>query len=306
MRPRVPLSLFVVWCSVFPLVVDRPEMPCIMAGVYQMDSSSLVVVCGSGMCNAGLAGYDWRRQALDALHHGRYGKEGLTLRGLSSIPGSGMCRAGFTGYSAPRAVFSRPPVVRPRCSASWAVWTVSWCPWFRLQQTVESLQLQSLVVVDISCRGAEADSHGLAVQQTTVLFLLQFLDKVIDGPVVRVDLVFPGRSHARCVQRQVPCLRSAVAAHQQGRLHPCRGAEFVPHGLADHRDSVAVHLVIDVPVVLVVQPPGGGPDVQKNCGFHSCSSCLVVDMPVVAHDRCWRCRRCSSCAGWTSLCSLQR
>ena len=58
MRARVPLSLFVVWCSVFPLVVDRPEMPCIVAGVYQMDSSSLVVVHGTGTCNAGLAGYD--------------------------------------------------------------------------------------------------------------------------------------------------------------------------------------------------------------------------------------------------------
>ena len=54
------------------------------------------------------------------------------------------------------------------------------------------------------CRGAEADSHGLAVQQTKVIPQLQFLDKVIDGPVVRVVLVFPGRSHACCVQRQVP------------------------------------------------------------------------------------------------------
>ena len=62
--------------------------------------------------------------------------------------------------------FSRPPVVLPRCSASWPVWTsltVSWCSCFRLQQTVEFPQLQSLMVVDISCRGAEADSHGLAV-----------------------------------------------------------------------------------------------------------------------------------------------
>ena len=40
----------------------------------------------------------------------------------------------------------------------------------------------------------------------------------------------------------------------------------------------------------------------ENCRFHSCSSCLVVDMPVVAHDRSWRCRRCSSCAVWMSLC----
>ena len=64
-----------------------------------------------------------------------------------------------------------------------------------------------------------------------------------------------GRSHACCVQRQVPCLRSAVAAHQQGRLHPCRGAESIPHGLADHSDSpVAVHMV-DVPAALVERVP---------------------------------------------------
>ena len=39
-----------------PLVVDRPEMPGIMAGMYQMDSSSLVVVHGSGMCKVGFTG----------------------------------------------------------------------------------------------------------------------------------------------------------------------------------------------------------------------------------------------------------
>ena len=52
MRARVLLSLF-VWCSVFPLVVYRPEMPHIMAGMYQMDSSSLIVVYGSGSCKVG-------------------------------------------------------------------------------------------------------------------------------------------------------------------------------------------------------------------------------------------------------------
>ena len=60
--------------------------------------------------------------------------------------------------------FSLPPVVRPRCSASWPVWTrftvMLRCLWFRLQKTVESPQLQSIMVVDISCRGADADSHG--------------------------------------------------------------------------------------------------------------------------------------------------
>ena len=35
------------------LVVDRPEMPRILAGMYQMDSFSLVVVYGSGSCKVG-------------------------------------------------------------------------------------------------------------------------------------------------------------------------------------------------------------------------------------------------------------
>ena len=53
---------------------------------------------------------------------------------------------------------------------------------------MEFPQLQSLMVVDISCRGAEADSYGLAVQQTIVLPLLHFSDKVIDV-FVQVQLV---------------------------------------------------------------------------------------------------------------------
>ena len=59
------------------------------------------------------------------------------------------------------------------------------------------------------------------VLSTVVIPQLLFFDKVIDDPVVRVVQVFPSRSH--CVQRQVPWLRSTVAALQQGRLHPCRG-----------------------------------------------------------------------------------
>ena len=35
----------------------------------------------------------------------------------------------------------------------------------------------------------EADSHGLAVQQTIVLPLLQYIDKVFDIPVVCNDVV---------------------------------------------------------------------------------------------------------------------
>ena len=49
-----------------------------------------------------------------------------------------------------------------------------------------------------SLHGAQADFHGLAVQQTLGIPQLQFLNEVIDVPVV------PSRSHALCVQRQVP------------------------------------------------------------------------------------------------------
>ena len=110
---------------------------------------------------------------------------------------SGMCKAGFTGYAAPRAVFF--VVVRPRCSASWPVWNrltvTQWAgflvtmhlalcslvctplmlaimavmdqkdshvmvPLVRLQKTVESPQLQSIVGRRHLFRGAEAVSHG--------------------------------------------------------------------------------------------------------------------------------------------------
>ena len=67
---------------------------------------------------------------------------------------------------------------------------------------------------------------------------LQFLDKVIDVLVVRVVKVSPSRSHARCVQRQVPWLRFAAAVHQQGRLHPVEVPRFShgPDCLSDQRD----------------------------------------------------------------------
>ena len=55
------------------------------------------------------------------------------------------------------------------------------------QKTVEIPQLPFFdKVVQISCRVAEADSHGLAVQQTVVIPQLQFLTEVIDVPVVQV------------------------------------------------------------------------------------------------------------------------
>ena len=55
---------------------------------------------------------------------------------------------------------------------------VAWCLWFRLQNTVDIPQLQFFVGRRFSCRGAEADSHGVTVQQTTVISQLQFINKV--------------------------------------------------------------------------------------------------------------------------------
>ena len=55
MWARVPLALLVVRCAVFWLVVDRPEMLGIMAGMYQKDCYALVIP-GSGMCKAGISG----------------------------------------------------------------------------------------------------------------------------------------------------------------------------------------------------------------------------------------------------------
>ena len=135
-----------------------------------------------------------------------------------------------------------------------------------VQQIIETPQLQFVfwwsirvvrVVQILRCRrGDDARAPTIAVQpqvlcgsdcrklrkirswiiplvlSTMLIPQLQFLDKVIDVPVVRVVQVLRSRSHARCVQRQVPWLRSAVAAQQQGRLHPCGGAEFDPHGFS--------------------------------------------------------------------------
>ena len=72
---------------------------------------------------------------------------------------------------------------------------------------------------------------------------------VIDMPVVCND-------RCRWVHRAVNCGFSAVAAHQQGRLHPCRGGVADSHGpdcSADHGDSpVDRGQGVDAPVMQVV------------------------------------------------------
>ena len=47
-----------------------------------------------------------------------------------------------------------------------------------------------------------------------------------------------------------------LVVHVPGHLHPCRGAEACSHGLdcsSDHEIPQLLDMVIDVPVVLVVQ-----------------------------------------------------
>ena len=59
--------------------------------------------------------------------------------------------------------------------------------------------------------------------------------------------------HARCVQRQVPWLRSAVAAHQQGRLHL--------HGFSVQQ-TVEIHLLPYTWWSMSL--------LRWSCEFHSC------------------------------------
>ena len=157
----------------------------------------------------------------------------------------------LTGDIAPLAVCSRLLLSSSRCWTSWPVCLEEY-------RNTGFLEVTSYVSVlgmvrqwiqfyvshqrpGLSCRGAEVDSHGLAVQQTMVFPQLRFLFEVIDAPGM---------------QGQVP---STAAVHQQGRLPPYRGAEADSLGLtvqADHGDSpIAVHTVVDVPIALVVQVP---------------------------------------------------
>ena len=135
--------------------------------------------------------------------------------------GSGMCKAGFAGYEAPRAVFSSR--FAGPCSASWPFWTerpvavacvrlvllvimhfalcsslVDRPMMFDIMaamdqkdscdiETVESPQLQSFQVVDISFAAQRQSLMVQTVRRTTDI--PQLLYTVIDVPVVQVGRV---------------------------------------------------------------------------------------------------------------------
>ena len=79
---RVPLSLFVVWCAVFPSFVDRPEMLGIMA--VMEPEGQYCAFSGCGMCKVGFTGYSAPLAVLLSLsagpplglHHGQCGSPG--------------------------------------------------------------------------------------------------------------------------------------------------------------------------------------------------------------------------------------
>ena len=119
-RARVLLSLFVVWCSVFLLVVDRAEMPRIMAGMYQMDSSSLVVVCGSGSCKVGFTCDYAPRSMFPSVDDRPKMLDIMPVRITRTVSSTLVaCLAGFAGDSAHRAALLSLSS-GPRCSVSWS------------------------------------------------------------------------------------------------------------------------------------------------------------------------------------------
>ena len=116
----------VLLCAVFPSIVDRPEMPCIMAGMDQKDRCSC-------MYKAGIAGYDAPR-AVFPSSVGRPRMPGI-LAGMDQKDScSSMNNAGIAGDSEPRAVFL--PFVRPMLrrivargiQENWISWEITLVP----------------------------------------------------------------------------------------------------------------------------------------------------------------------------------
>ena len=146
-----------------------------------------------------------------------------------------------------------------------------------LQKTAEIRSCRSSMVVDFSCRGAEGN---LAVQQTIVLPLLQYIDKVIDV-FVQVQLVVRscGRLSRACSSFSCldPVVVIRVVAHMQIPL---------VHLPSRFSGCSTYDKVVDVccagPAVLECTRGGDcrSPTVAARRILDSCC------MPVVCNDRC--------------------
>ena len=128
------------------------------------------------------------------------------------------------------------------------VWTRRSGTW-RSAKNSDFPQLQFIAGRRFPCRGAEADSRGLDVQQTVEFLQLQFIDKVFDVSVVQVQQVpVHGGRCPCCAGRSLP-----VVVHD-------RRAWFRLCGNSWRCCSCSSFTVMDVPLIMhmtytVSEPP---------------------------------------------------
>ena len=105
-----------------------------------------------------------------------------------------------------------------------------------VQKTVVVPQLQFIACRRLAFRAADSDPHGLACSEDHRDSPVAVRCQVVDVPFVDVNVQKTGES--------------AVAAHQQGLQHPCRGAEAGSHVLDCSHAGCAGFQVINFPVVV--------------------------------------------------------
>ena len=242
--------------AVFPSFVGRTQ-PGIMDGMDQNDSThhALVVDSGSGICKAGFASFP-RAVFLYVVVRPKM----LWTRG-TVMQWAGFAGVALRAVFLPVVVRPQMLVIMggmdQRDSYVARFWR-TWCLWFRLQKTTDFPQWQFIKVVDISfvlqrlipmvlatieilqsrvdvvvdalfmqvvqisCRGAEEDSHGLdcstdrrnsplapqdipvvtprliPMVSLTIEISQLFIGRVIDAPVVQVVLTMPVVVNDRC------------------------------------------------------------------------------------------------------------
>ena len=163
-------------------LVRRPMMLCIMAGMVQKDSYSV-------MCKAGTSGDSAFRAVFSSLVRRpmmRCIKAGMDQKDSCS----GMYKAGIARDNAPRVVFSSL-VGKPTMLGIVALMdqkdSCDMVPMFQTAETVESPQLQSFQVVDISFAAQRPSLMVQTVRRTIDIHQLPYT--VIDVPVVQAEQV---------------------------------------------------------------------------------------------------------------------
>ena len=247
--------------AMLPSVVAWPGMLGIMAGVDEKDSGALIVVSGSDMCKARIAGF-MPRYVLPLVVGRSAGMSVWTRSTFTQL-------AGFTGDDVPRAVLPfivvRPKLLGIMASMTRGVQNI----WFRwkmtsnvsvfsslvrqwirisviLQRPGLRLQLQFIVGHRHPLRAAEADPHG-PVYSTDHR----------DSPVRRHGCRFPCCS-GHC------CSHSCISLRNYSGFPPLQfimvvGTPFVAQMLISivlatmENPQLCVDRAVDAPVMQVVQ-----------------------------------------------------